>query len=316
LGKSCMNMKSNFVFLLIFSLTAALAPAVPARADRLNVMASIFPLYEFAREVAGEDADVDILLPPGASPHTWEPRPSDIVRISRADLFLYVSQEMEPWAGNLLQAAGEKDLLRMEVVKTVGIQGSGDHHDLDGGNGNDHHHPADPHFWLDFSLAARAVTAIGKTMAVLDAANAPRFTARAEEYSLRLMALDREFEKGLAHCRTRIFVTGGHSAFGYLAKRYGLVQIPLYGLSPDAEPTPAYLASVVRKMEDEGIKVVFFEEMVSPRLAGVLATEAGASTMLLVPAGNITARRDKEGATFIGIMKENLSTLREGLSCE
>ena len=111
-------------------------------------------------------------------------------------------------------------------------------------------------------------------------------------------------------------ITGGHSAFGYLAKRYGLVQIPLYGLSPDAEPTPAYLASVVTKMEDERIEVVFFEEMVSPRLAGVLAAEAEASTMLLVHAGNITASREKEGATFIQIMEENLSTLREGLSCD
>ena len=292
-----------------------MARPVPAEADRLTVMTSIFPLYEFARVIAGNDADVDILLPPGASPHTWEPRPSDIVSISRADLFLYVSREMEPWADNLLQAVGKKDLQVVELLKTAEIQGSEDRHGLEGKNGGDHH-AVDPHFWLDFSLAANAVTTIGKTMAVLDDANAPGFTSRAEEYSRQLMALDRRFQTGLAHCRTRMFVTGGHSAFGYLAKRYGLVQIPLYGLSPDSEPTPAYLASVVRKMKENRLEVVFFEEMINPRLARVLALEAGASTMILVPAGNITAQREKEGTTFIGIMEENLSTLREGLSCE
>jgi len=282
----------------------------------LTVVASIFPLYDFAKEVAGKDADVRLLLPAGVGPHTWEPKPSDIVRVSRADLFLYVSEIMEPWAHNVVSAVRGKNVKVVEILKSLETRGPERPQGHAGSADASRDHPIDPHFWLDLSLSAQAVEIIGRAMAGLDPGNGPGFTARAEDYAQRLKNLDGIFASTLEDCRTRLFVTGGHSAFGYLAKRYDLVQIPLYGISPDSEPTPAHLASVVKTMRREDLHVVFFEEMVNPRLADVLASETGAFTRVLIPAGNLTARRMEQGATFIQVMEENLSSLREGLSCE
>ena len=310
-------MKPFFSLFAAWFLAAAAFWAGPAQAGRLQVMASIYPLYDFAREVGGPETDVELLLPPGASPHTWEPRPSDIVRLSRADLFLYVGSGMEPWAERLLKAAPEKKGIHvMAMLKELGIPDGEGSHDPQDARGTDHGHAVDPHFWLDFTLAARSVRAMGERMASLNPAGARGFAGRAGAYANRLLALDKRFAEGLSRCRTRVLVTGGHSSFGYLAGRYGLTQIPLYGISPDAEPTPAWLASVVRKAREESINAIFFEEMISPRLAEVLASEIGARTLLLTPAGNITSRRHAEGAGFIRIMEENLAALREGLACE
>jgi len=304
-------------FIASWFLTAAVFWAPQAQADHLQVLASIYPLYDFAREVGGPEADVKLLLPPGASPHTWEPKPSDIVRLSQADLFLYVGSVMEPWAEKLLTAAAEKKEIHvMGMLRALGIGNGEKPHEPGTARGMDHDHAADPHFWLDFSLAARSVRAMGERMAALYPAGAQGFVGRAEAYANRLLALDERFSAGLSRCRTRVFVTGGHSSFGYLAERYGLTQVPLYGISPDSEPTPAWLASVVRKGREESLNVIFFEEMVSPRLAEVLALEIGARTLLLTPAGNITSLRQAEGTDFIRIMEENLAALREGLSCE
>ncbi len=287
-----------------------------ANADRLTIVASVFPLYDFAREVAGKDADVSLLLPPGVGPHTWEPKPSDIARVSKADMFFYVSDLMEPWAHNLVSAVKRKNILVVEILKNLGIQGSEDTHGGEGPADPGQGHPADPHFWLDPSLSARAIKIIGETMARQDPPNGPAYTARAEGYAQRMRDLDAAYAAALANCRSRLFVTGGHSAFGYLANRYDLVQISLYGISPDSEPTPAHLASVVKMIREKGLKVVFAEELVNPRLASVLAAETGVSTRVLIPAGNITPRRMELGTTLIQIMEENLQNLREGLVCE
>ena len=301
-------MKKNILFLLILSM-AVMAVAPVGAADRLTVVASVFPLYEFSREVAGPDADVALLLPPGVEPHTWEPRPSDIIKVSRAAVFLTIGPSMEPWAADIVRAVSGRDVETVQVLELLALTGQGP--------GSASGHPGiDPHFWLDLSLAARAVESLGDVFAARDPVHAPGFRKSAAAYSRRLRELDRLYEETLSRCRTKTFVVGGHGAFGYLAKRYNLEQVSLYGLNPDAEPTPAHLAEVITLMQRENLKVVYFEEMVSPRLSRVLAQETGAAIRVLNPGGNITARDQKEGATFLRIMEANLVTLGEGLGCE
>ncbi|MCK5353133.1 zinc ABC transporter substrate-binding protein, partial [bacterium] len=131
-----------------------------------------------------------------------------------------------------------------------------------------------------------------------------------------LEQLDEAFLIGLKDCDSRHLVTGGHAAFGHLTQTYGLDQISVYGLSPDAEPTPRHLAGIVSVVKENNVQTIFSEELMNPRMAEVLSQETGARVMVLNPGANLTAAQWREGLTFIGIMNRNLDTLREGLDCE
>ena len=279
-----------------------------AVADRLTVVASVFPLFEFAREVAGSAADVKILLPPGVDPHSWEPRPSDIVNISRADIFIYTSERMEPWADSIARAVSGWDVTLVQVINNL--------NDSEGVIKSNQDHAEDPHFWLDLTLSADTVLMIGNLLADRDPANKDQYMANALAYISKLDLLDEAFMTGIKECRSRQLVTGGHAAFGHLISRYGLEQISVYGLSPDAEPTPRHLAGIVNMVNNSDIRTIFSEELLNPRMAQVLSQETGAGILVLNPGANLTADQWRDGLTFHEIMGRNLKTLREGLECE
>jgi zinc transport system substrate-binding protein len=173
----------------------------------------------------------------------------------------------------------------------------------------------DPHVWLDFSLDLKIVDAVAAAFAEKDPGGASEYRIKAEDYKDKLKALDEEFRSSLSTCRHRQIILGGHSAFSYLAKRYSLQQIPLYGISPNAEPTPKKLTEVIKAARSHGVKYIFFEELVNPKLAQVLAKEAGLQTLVLNDGANLTREQMEQKATFLGLMKKNLENLRRGLDC-
>ncbi len=308
------------IFFLFFLLPFCLPGHSPCAQvqPKLKVVTTLFPLQEFSSAVGGERARVDLLLPPGAEPHAWEPRPSDLVKIQKADVFIYIGMAMEPWAGDILKATRVAHLKIVEASKGFQL--------LEAGNlpkeaspgqrharGEEH---SDPHVWLDFSLDGKIIEAIAAAFAEKDPASASRYQANGAVYRSRLEALDKKFAAALSSCRHRQIVLGGHSAFAYLAKRYGLQQIPLYGISPNAEPTPKRLTEVIQAARHHGVKFIFFEEMVNPKLARVLAQEAGLQTLALYSGGNLTRDQLKQRVTFLGLMEKNLKNLRKGLDCE
>ncbi len=308
----------NRFFLATITIIASLAFIIPSgvSADRLTVVASVFPLYDFAREVAGPAADVRLLLPPGVDPHSWEPRPSDIVELSRADIFVYTSERMEPWAGNIAKAVRGRGVELVQVMDSLGFSNTDERHVSASVVDDVQDHGKDPHFWLNLSLSTRAVKMIGELLANSDPANRDQYMANTRSYSERLEQLDEAFLIGLKDCNSRHLVTGGHAAFGHLTQTYGLDQISVYGLSPDAEPTPRHLAGIVSVVKENNVQTIFSEELMNPRMAEVLSQETGARVMVLNPGANLTAAQWREGLTFIGIMNRNLDTLREGLDCE
>ena len=263
---------------------------------------SIFPLYEFSRAVAGQPADVHLLVPPGAEPHIWEPKPSDIKRIREADLFVFMGHDMEPWVSDILGSLGAGGPRILEASRGLAPTSENS--------------PMDPHLWLDMSLAARLVGRIENALVSLDPASGAVYRKNADRYRKELGKMDDLFRIGFSRCNTRKFVFGGHAAFGYLARRYGLEQIPVYGISPDAQPSPRRIVRIVKIVRKNHLKVIYFEDLVNPRLAQIIARETGAETMALYPAGNVTTRRWKEGVTFLDLMKLNLANLRQGLECE
>ena len=309
----------KWLWILIFALSFHFFPSIHPCAqgrEKLRVVTTLFPLQEFAVAVGGESARVDLLLPPGAEPHAWEPKPSDLAKIQKADVFIYIGRAMEPWAGDLLKASRGTALKIVEASKGLELlEGKAPHTESSPVHKHAREEKVDPHVWLDFSLDAKIIEAIASAFAEKDPANAPQFQARAKEYRSRLEALDEKYQTSLARCRHRQIILGGHSAFAYLAKRYGLQQVPLYGVSPNAEPNPKRLTEVIQAARSHGVKFIFFEEMVNPKLARVLAQEAGLQTLVLYDGANLTRDQLKQKVTFLELMEKNLKSLRQGLDC-
>ena len=300
-------------FLWLLSGSHSYAQAQP----KVKAVTTLFPLQEFARMVGGERAQVDLLLPPGAEPHEWEPKPGDLARIYKADVFIFIGRAMEPWAYDLLKATQKANLKIVEALKGLQLLEAGDSpREISRERKSYAEEKVDPHVWLDFSQDLKIIEAIAAAFAEKDPAHASQYRANAASYQSRLSTLDQKYQSALARCRHRQMFLGGHSAFAYLAKRYGLRQIPLYGVSPNAEPSPKKLAEVITSARNHGVKYIFFEELVNPKLAQVLAREAGIQTLVLSDGANLTREQVKQRVTFLDLMERNLEHLRKGLECE
>lgn len=279
---------------------------------KLTVVATLFPLYDFAKNIGGEYAEVFLLLPPGVESHGFEPTPADIIRINRADIFIYTGKYMEPWAEKILTGIDNKSLGVIDSSKEINLV------EKTGNSGHfDHAHSMDPHIWLDFENAQKMVDNMLEGFIAAGPANEPVYRKNAENYKSILRELDNKFSEGLASCKTRYFIHGGHYAFGYMAKRYGLNYISAYhGFSPNAEPTARRLAELIRKMKRHDANYVFYEELISPQAAETIAKETGAELLHLHAAHNITKEEMERGITFIELMEQNLVNLKTGLQCQ
>jgi zinc transport system substrate-binding protein len=286
---------------------------------RVAVVTTLFPLYDFARNVGQDKADVTLLLPPGVEAHTFEPRPGDIVRISVADVFVYTGRFMEPWVDDLLKSITNKTLIVVDSSEGVRlIEGTDQHEEAgDAVQENHHHGGMDPHIWLDFSNAQEMVDTICAAMAKKDPQNKDFYIKNAGEYKFQLDRLDQEYREALASCKYRTIIHAGHFAFGYLAKRYNLTFLSAYkGFTPDAEPTPKNMSELIEKTKQSGVKYVYYEELISPKVARTLAEETGVGLLPLNGAHNVSKEAMARGDTFLSIMQRNLESLKKGLECQ
>ena len=258
------------------------------------VVASFYPLWEFARHVGGDRASVTSLVPPGVEPHDWEPSPQDVAAVRKARLFVYNGGGFEPAVDRLLRELGPATVA---VAATAGIE------PLD-----------DPHVWLDPVLAQRQVDAIRAALARVDPPGAPRYAENAAAFTAKLAALDQAYRAGLASCARRSLIVS-HAAFTSLARRYGLKQIAITGMAPQSEPSPAELARIARLARAESARYVFFETLVSGKLAETIAREIGARTLVLNPLEGLTREEAAAGRDYLGLMRDNLAQLRTGLEC-
>jgi zinc transport system substrate-binding protein len=254
------------------------------------VVASFFPLVDATRAIGGEAVEVTNLTPVGVEPHDIEINPRQLDRVADADLFVYLGGGFQPAVEDAARRAPKA------VDVRTGLEGA---------------EADDPHVWLDPALFAQVVARIEAALAEVDPAGADGYRARAGDYRRRLEELDAEFRTGLAGCRQRTIVTS-HEAFGYLARRYGLEEVPISGLSPDAEPDPRRLAELADLVRTRGVTTVFTEELVSPRVAETLARETGVQTAVL---STVEGVADEDGGDYFSLMRENLATLRAALDC-
>jgi zinc transport system substrate-binding protein len=281
---------------------------------RPQVVAAFYPFAFVAAQVAGSDARVDNLTKPGQEPHDLELTPRQVGRLADAELVVYLHGFQPAVDEAVRQNAKDKALDVADVVtlERHGAEPPGHDH----GATPDAHSESgatDPHVWQDPTKLAQVARALADRLAKADPGHAPAYQRRAADLVTRLDALDGEYKAGLAHCTQHAFVTS-HAAFGYLAERYGLEQVSIGGLSPDAEPSPARLAAVRRFVKAARVDTVFFETLVSPKAARTLASEAGVRTDVLDPVEGL-APSAGPGADYFTVMRSNLTALRKALRC-
>ena len=267
-------------------------------------LASFYPLYFLTVALAGDRMDVRNMVPAGAEPHDWEPSTREMANLKKAKVFVYNGAAFEAWVPKARDAARARD--RVDVEATAGLPLAPTPPGEEAAQ-----FPADPHVWLDPVLAQEMAARIAEGLIRADPAGREIYERNLVTLRGRLDELDRRFKSGLSGCARKEIVTA-HAAFGYLARRYGLEQIPIEGVSPDAEPTPARIAEVSQVARARGATHVFFETLVSPRVAETIAREIGAQTLVLDPLEGV---EEDKGQDYFTVMNSNLANLRIALGC-
>jgi len=286
----------QFVLLSASILTACSGAAAPAPAgSRLLVTASILPLTDFARQVGGERVQVEVLVPPGASPHMYEPTPAQLKSVSQARVLVLNGVGLEFWADKVISAANNPNLI---VVKTAeGLNIIAGDKDEPGGN---------PHVWLSPRNAMHQVEMIRDALMRADPVGAETYRANADRYIGELRALDKEIRDAVATFSTRKFIAF-HAAWVYFARDYGLEQTAVIERTPGQEPSPAEIAEIVKTAKAIGAKAIFAEPQFPTKAAEVIAAESGARVLFLNPLGQPPNYR------YLDLMRYNLAEIGKAL---
>jgi zinc transport system substrate-binding protein len=288
-----MSLRARWSMALLALLTGCgPAPMVANAAGRPVALAAFYPYYWAAGRLAGPDVAVGLITAAGAEPHDLELSPRQVAAIGRADLVIY-QRRFQPALDDAVRIAPPRAAVDVRAV-------------LD-----DPTEAADPHVWLDPVAMARIVAAVGDALSALDPSRAAQIRVRQAATITDLQALDRDFAAGLRGCARTEIVTN-HQAFGHLASRYGLTQVGVTGLDPEAEPSPRRMADLVALIRRDGVHTVFTETLASPRVADTLAREAGATTATLDPLEGLAPGT---AGDYLSIMRRNLAALQRGLNC-
>lgn len=295
---------------------------------KLTIVTTMFPQFDFTRAVAGDKADITMLLKPGAESHSYEPTPKDMKKIHKADLFIYTGAENDAWAESLLKNMGSKapkTIAFLELVDTVEeeiVEGmTHEHHHEEGEEEeHEHHHhddeevELDEHVWTSPLNAVKIVSAICDELCKLDAANADYYKKNAAKYSDELLALHKSFEEVVKNANRKIFVFGDRFPLRYFADLYGLEYYAAFpGCATDVEASASTIKFLINKVKEEKIPVVFTIEFSNGKIADTICEATGAKKLEFHSCHNVSADDIKKGETYISLMKRNVIVLREAL---
>ncbi|MFI2782780.1 metal ABC transporter substrate-binding protein [Streptomyces sp. ALB3] len=290
---------------------------------RLDVVASFYPMQFLAEEIGGSHVSVTSLTKPGVEPHDLELSPRQIGELGEADYLLFL-KGIQPAVDDAVAQAGVKNTVDAAELTTLENHGAevdghaheegGEHADEHAHEGEEHtHEGADPHVWLDPVKYAEVAEGVGKSLEKADPEHAADYRKNTDTLVAKLNGLDKAYKTGLKDTATKTFITT-HSAFGYLAERYGLTQQGIAGIDPEAEPSPARIDEIHSVAEKNKATTVFFETLASDRTAKTLAKDLGLETAVLDPLEGITDR--SAGADYTEVMKSNLAALQKALGAK
>lgn len=303
--------------------------------DKVKVVTTLFPQYDFTRAIGGDKVDVSLLLPFGMDSHSYEPTPADLININKSDLFIYTGESMEPWAHSIIESVDNNDVLVLDVSKGVSLIAPNctiDEHDHESEEDHDHEseedhdhgtiakehsdhdghdHTYDPHIWTSPKNAMIMVQNILEALCEVDPENADYYQANADAYLNELEALNHEFEEVVAHAKRQTIYHGGRFAMQYLTNEYGInyISAPF-----EAEPSAALVAQMIKEMKEQQIPAIYYEELVDPKISQMISEETGAQMLLLHSCHNVSKEEFNQGVTYLSLMKQNVENLRVGLN--
>jgi zinc transport system substrate-binding protein len=305
----------RFLVPLLVVLLAACGSGTAPAGDRgrnsggkLTVVTSFYPLQFVAARVGGSSVDVRSLTRPGAEPHDLELTPRDVAALSRSDVAVYLSG-FQPAVDQAVQANGPRVVVDVAPAARLDLRYTPIEDGVPQHRVGAH---TDPHFWLDPTRLAAVAEVVADRLQRADPAHAPFYRINLAALTRDLTALDGQLRKELAGCAGTELVTS-HTAFGYLAERYGMRQVGITGLSPESEPDPGQMARAAAFVRDHAVRTIYYEALVSPALARTIAAETGARVAVLDPLEGLD--ESSAGADYLEVMRSNLATLRKGQPC-
>lgn len=341
-------MKKIFVILLALLFTACSKPAANNEAKneesngKLNVYASVYPIYDFTKKIGGDKINLSMLTKPGEEPHHYEPSSDDIKNLSKADLFIYNGAGLESFTDKIIESNPDlKTCQASEGVDLIKATHDHDHdhdccqnsddadHNHNHENENNHNHEAkenhssheeehhhgmyDPHTWLSIKNAKIEMENIKNKLSEIDPDNASYYQKNFDKYAKMCDDLDKEYSQKISVLPNRVMVVS-HQAFGYLCGDYGLSQVPIKNISNEDEPDAQTMAQIIDYIKKNNIKYICVEEMTSTKIADTIKAETGAQIKVLSPVETLTQEQMDKGEDYFSIMENNLEILEEVLS--
>lgn len=275
---------------------------------KLKIYTSIYPLYDFTKKVGGDKVDVTNLVPAGTEPHDFELSTKDIVNLEKADMLVYNGAGIENWTDKVIDSLESDKIAYVKSSEGLELHTTEDEHDDDGHN----HGSTDPHTWLSIENAKKEMENIKNALVEIDPDNASYYEENYETYSKKFDELDNKFHTTLDSIENKSIIVA-HEAFGYLCDEYDIEQVGIEGLTPDSEPDPARMTEIIKFAKDNNIKTIFFEELVSPKVAETIAKEVGANTAVLNPLEGLSEEDINSGEDYFSVMEENLQAIYDSL---
>jgi len=272
--------------------------------NKIRVVASFYPVYDFTKNVGGNRINVTSLIPVGVEPHDFEPTPQDIIDLSFANVFVLNGVIETPWANVLIQGIDNNNLIVVDTSKDINLVGSMDA-DISGN---------DPHIWLDPVLAKKQVIAIRDALIQADPQGKYYYEDNADIYLKKLDALDNEFRITFSTCKKKdILIT--HATLAYFCKEYGCNQVPVEGVNAEGDPSPAVLADIIKQAKDKNITTAFVENLMNPKSAQTIAEEIHGKAVVFNSVHGLTIEEEQRGEDYISQMQENIEIIKTSLDC-
>lgn len=285
---------------------------------KLKIISTVFPPYDLAKHIAGDNAEMKILLPPGSEAHTYEPTAKEIIAIQNCDIFLYIGGENEQWADKLINS---NDTSKVKIVKlidcvpTLSEDDEDEHEDEHNHHEHDHEHETDEHIWTSPENARLMLSAVYDAICAVDPENSQTYTENKDAYDKQLADLDNEYKTAVDNAKNKTIVLADKFPFRYLAHEYGLDCYAAFSsCSDESEPSVSTMIKLTKKIKENNIPVVYYLEFSSTKIADTLCDETGATKLMLHSCHNVSKQDIENNVSYIDLMKQNLENLKVALN--
>ena len=284
-----------------------------ADSQKLKIISTVFPPYDLARQIAGDNVDISILLPPGSESHTYEPTAKEIIEIQNCDIFLYIGGENEQWAEKIISSNKSDSVKTVKLIDCVKTLEEAELHEEE--HEEEHSHETDEHIWTSPKNEQLMLTAVYDAICEADPENKAVYTKNKDSYNEQLSELDKAYKEAIDNAKNKTIIIADKFPFRYLAEEYGLDCYAAFSsCSDESEPSAAAMTSLISKIKELKIPVVYYLEFSSTKVADTLCSETGASSLMLHSCHNVSKEDLEKGISYVDLMKQNLENLKTALN--